>query len=133
MLQTKKLHHFLQLIPPSNVLVEISGIGLESARLSSERLVQKGVKVIVNPGICAGLHNRVKRGSVYRVASVVTEELKAAVNVGLGVGLKKLISVEKPLHDIEKEKNLQKTMIYSIWKGMQLQEYVKKIISLVCC
>ena len=95
---------FLATKPPSNVLVEISGIGLESARLSSERLVQKGVKAIVNPGICAGLHNRVKRGSVYRVASVVTEELKAAVNVGLGVGLKKLISVEKPLHDIEKRK-----------------------------
>ena len=82
-----------------NVIVEISGIGLESARLSSERLVKKGVKTLVNAGICAGLHNRVKRGAVYRVASVVTEEFKTAVNVGLGLSLKKLISVEKPLHD----------------------------------
>ena len=99
---------FLESKPPSNVLVEISGIGLESARVCSERLIQKGVKAIVNPGICAGLHNRVKRGSVYRIASVVTEELKAAVNVGIGVGLKKLISVEEPLHNNEKRKEYAK-------------------------
>ncbi len=97
---------FLKKDLPSNVMVEISGVGLEAARLSSERLVKKGAKTLINVGICAGLHNRVRRGSVYRIASVFTEELKAAVNIGLGLGLKKLVSVEKPLHDTLRKKEL---------------------------
>ena len=91
-----------------NVMVEISGVGLEAARLSSEKLVKKGAKILINAGICAGLHNRVKRGAVYRVASVFTEELKTAVNIGLGLSLKKLVSVEKPLHDVSRKKELAK-------------------------
>ena len=89
-----------------NVIIKISGIGLESARIAAEELIQKGVNVIINPGICAGLHNRVKRGHVYRISSVVTEELKAAVNIGLGFGLKKLVSVDEPLHEEKRKKEL---------------------------
>ena len=33
-------------------MVEISGVGLEAARLSSEKLVKKGAKTLINAGIC---------------------------------------------------------------------------------
>ena len=58
-----------------SIKIKISGIGLESARIAAEELIDQGAKIIINPGICAGLHNRVKRGHVYRISSVVTEEI----------------------------------------------------------
>ncbi|MFL2859630.1 MAG: UbiA-like polyprenyltransferase [Pontiellaceae bacterium] len=89
-----------------SIKIKISGIGLESARIAAEELIDQGAKIIINPGICAGLHNRVKRGHVYRISSVVTEELKAAVNIGLGFSLKKLVSVDEPLHQEKRKKEL---------------------------
>ena len=58
LLQMKKRLFFEKDVP--NVMVEISGVGLEAARLSSEKLVKKGAKTLINAGICR-LHNRVER------------------------------------------------------------------------
>ena len=91
----------------SNVKIKIAdSIGLESARLATEELIEAGATLIINAGVCAALHNRLERGSVYRVSMVVTEELKAAVNVGVGFGLKKLVSVEEPLYQPDRKKEL---------------------------
>ena len=89
----------------SNVKIKIAdSIGLESARLATEELIEAGATLIINAGVCAALHNRLERGSVYRVSMVVTEELKAAVNVGVGFGLKKLVT-EEPLYQPIEKKN----------------------------
>ena len=91
----------------SNVKIKIAdSIGLESARLVTEELIEAGATLIINAGVCAALHNRLERGSVYRVSMVVTEELKAAVNVGVGFGLKKLVSVEEALYQPDRKKEL---------------------------
>ena len=44
-------------------------MGLEAARIAAEKLVEAGATTIVNAGVCAALHNRVKRGSVYRIST----------------------------------------------------------------
>ena len=41
-----------------NVIVEISGVGLEAARLSSEKLVKKGAKTLINAGICLMINSK---------------------------------------------------------------------------
>jgi 4-hydroxybenzoate polyprenyltransferase len=92
---------------PDHVEVKIADeMGLEAARIAAEELVEAGATAIINAGVCAALHNRVKRGSVYRISTVITEELKAAVNVGVGLGLKKLVSVEEPLYQADRKQEL---------------------------
>ena len=94
---------------PDDVVVEICDEwGLEAARIATEKLVEKGCTTIINAGVCAALNNRLERGAVYRVSMVSMEELKAAVNVGIGVGLKRLVSVQKPLYEPERKKVLAK-------------------------
>ena len=90
-----------------DVVVKVADeIGLEAARIAAEELVETGATTIINAGVCAALHNRVKRGSVYRISTVITEELKAAVNVGVGIGLKKLVSVDEPLYQADRKREL---------------------------
>ncbi|MFL2877118.1 MAG: UbiA-like polyprenyltransferase [Pontiellaceae bacterium] len=90
-----------------DVVVKVAGeMGLEAARIAAEELVEAGATTIINAGVCAALHNRVERGSVYRISTVITEELKAAVNVGVGLGLKKLVSVEEPLYQADRKREL---------------------------
>ena len=90
-----------------DVVVKVADeMGLEAARIAAEKLVEAGATTIINAGVCAALHNRVKRGSVYRISTVITEELKAAVNVGVGIGLKKLVSVEEPLYQADRKQEL---------------------------
>ena len=92
---------------PDGVCIKVAEeMGLEAARIAAEDLVADGATAIINAGVCGGLHNRVERGAVYRISTVVTEELKAAVNVGVGVGLKKLVSVETPLYEADRKREL---------------------------
>ncbi len=101
---------FLDRGVPEGVIVEISEeMGLEAARIATEKLVKEhGCTTIINAGVCGALNNRLKRGGVYRVSMVSIEELKAAVNVGIGIGLKRLVSVEEPVFDPKRKKELSK-------------------------
>ena len=92
---------------PDDVMLKVADeMGLEAARIAAEELVECGATTIINAGVCAALHNRLERGSVYRISTVITEELKAAVNVGVGLGLKKLVSVEEPLYQADRKQEL---------------------------
>ena len=100
---------FLDRGVPEGVHVEISEeMGLEAARIASEKMVELGCTAIINAGVCGALNNRLERGAVYRVSMVSTEELKAAVNVGVGIGLKRLVSVDEPVFDPKRKKELSK-------------------------
>ncbi len=100
---------FLDRGVPEGVIVEISEeMGLEAARIATEKLVEKGAASIINAGVCGALNNRLERGGVYRVSMVSMEELKAAVNVGVGVGLKKLVSVQEPVFEPARKRELAK-------------------------
>jgi len=100
---------FLDRGVPEGCLVEISEeMGLEAARLATEKMVEKGCTTIINAGVCGALSNRLERGGVYRVSMVSMEELKAAVNVGVGIGLKRLVSVQEPVFQAERKKELSK-------------------------
>ncbi len=94
---------------PDGVVVEISEeMGLEAARVAAEKLVELGCKTIINAGVCGALNNRLERGGVYRVSMVSTEKLNAAVNVGVGFGLKRLVSVDEPVFEPERKRALSK-------------------------
>ena len=101
---------FLDRGVPEGVVVEIAEeMGLEAARIASEKLVHEhGCSTIINAGVCGALSNRLQRGAVYRVSMVSTEALKAAVNVGVGIGLKRLVSVEEPVFDPKRKRELSK-------------------------
>jgi 4-hydroxybenzoate polyprenyltransferase len=101
---------FLDRGVPEGVVVEISEeMGLEAARIATEKLVKEhGCTTIINAGVCGALNNRLERGAVYRVSMVSIEALKAAVNVGVGIGLKRLVSVEEPVFEPERKKELSK-------------------------
>lgn len=101
---------FLDRGVPAGVVVEIADeMGLEAARISTEKLVKEhGCTTIINAGVCGALNNRCERGAVYRVSMVSIEALKAAVNVGVGIGLKRLVSVEEPVFEAERKKELSK-------------------------
>jgi 4-hydroxybenzoate polyprenyltransferase len=100
---------FLDRGVPEGVIVEIADeMGLEAARISTEKLVEQGCTTIINGGVCGALNNRLERGGVYRVSMVSMEELKAAVNVGVGIGLKRLVSVEQPVFEPERKRELSK-------------------------
>jgi 4-hydroxybenzoate polyprenyltransferase len=100
---------FLDRGEPEGTVTVISGMGMEAARVATEELVEKhGCTTIINAGVCGALNNRLERGAVYRVSMVSTEELKAAVNVGIGIGLKKLVTVEEPVFQPERKKELSK-------------------------
>jgi len=94
---------------PDGVIIGISEeMGLEAARIATEKLVEQGCTTIINAGVCGALNNRLERGAVYRVSMVSIEALKAAVNVGVGIGLKRLVSVEEPVFDPVRKKELSK-------------------------
>jgi 4-hydroxybenzoate polyprenyltransferase len=99
---------FLDRGTPEGTVVAISGMGLEAARTATEKLVEQGCTTIINAGVCGALNNRMERGAVYRVSMVSTEKLKAAVNVGIGLGLKKLVSVEEPVFEPQRKRELSK-------------------------
>lgn len=106
---TMEAQPFLDRGVPEGCVVEISEqMGLEDARIATEKLVEKGCKTIINAGVCGALNNRLERGGVYRVSMVSMEELKAAVNVGVGIGLKRLVSVQEPVFQPERKKELSK-------------------------
>jgi len=98
---------FLDRGEPEGTVTVISGMGMEAARIATEELIEKhGVTTIINAGVCGALNNRVERGAVFRVSSVSTEHLKAAVNVGIGVGLKRLVTVDEPVFQPDRKKEL---------------------------
>jgi 4-hydroxybenzoate polyprenyltransferase len=99
---------FLECGVPEGVQVGISGMGMEAARLATENLVEQGCTSIINAGVCGALNNRLERGAVYRVSMVSTEKLKAAVNVGIGFGLKRLVSVDEPVFEPGRKRELRK-------------------------
>ena len=100
---------FLDRGVPEGCVVEISEqMGLEDARIATEKLVEKGCTTIINAGVCGALNNRLERGAVYRVSMVSMEELKAAVNVGVGIGLKRLVSVQTPVFEPKRKKELSR-------------------------
>jgi 4-hydroxybenzoate polyprenyltransferase len=98
---------FLDRGEPEGTVTVISGMGMEAARIATEELIEKhDVTSVINAGVCGALNNRVERGAVFRVSSVSTEHLKAAVNVGLGVGLKRLVTVDEPVFQPDRKKEL---------------------------
>jgi 4-hydroxybenzoate polyprenyltransferase len=101
---------FLERGVPDGVVVEIAEeMGLEAARVATEKLVtEQGCTTVINAGVCGALNNRLERGAVYRVSMVCMEELNAAVNVGVGLGLKRLVSVVEPVFDPERKRELSK-------------------------
>jgi 4-hydroxybenzoate polyprenyltransferase len=100
---------FLDRGEPEGTVTVISGMGMEAARLATEELVEKHhCTTVINAGVCGALNNRLERGAVYRVSMVSTEELKAAVNVGIGIGLKRLVTVDEPVFQSERKKELSK-------------------------
>jgi 4-hydroxybenzoate polyprenyltransferase len=100
---------FLDRGEPEGTVTVISGMGLEAARIATEKLVKEhGCTAVINAGVCGALNNRLERGAVYRVSMVSTEKLKAAVNVGVGMGLKRLVSVDDPVFEPERKRELSK-------------------------
>lgn len=100
---------FLDRGVPAGVAVEISGMGREAARIATERLIrEKGCTAVINAGVCGTLNNRLERGAVYRVSLASHETLKAAVNVGIGFGLKKLVTVDEPVFQADRKRELAK-------------------------
>lgn len=94
---------------PAGTVVAVSGMGLEAARVATEKLItEEGCATIINAGVCGALNNRLERGAVYRVSMVCSEKLLAAVNVGVGFGLKRLVSVEEPVFEPARKKELSK-------------------------
>jgi len=94
---------------PEGTVVSISGMGLEAARIATEKLVKEDkCTTIINAGVCGALINRLERGAVYRVSMVSTEHLKAGVNVGIGLGLKRLVTVDEPVFEPKRRKELSK-------------------------
>jgi len=100
---------FLERGEPDGTVTVISGMGMEAARLATEKLIMEhGCTSIINAGVCGALNNRLERGGVYRVSMVSSENLKTAVNVGVGVGLKKLVTVEEPVFQADRKRELSK-------------------------
>ncbi len=100
---------FLDCGEPEGTVTVISGMGMEAARVATEKLIREhGCTSVINAGVCGALNNRLQRGAVYRVSMVSTENLNAAVNVGLGLGLKKLVTVEEPVFQPERKRELSR-------------------------
>jgi 4-hydroxybenzoate polyprenyltransferase len=100
---------FLDRGEPEGTVTVISGMGMDAARSATEKLIQEhGCTSVINAGVCGALNNRLERGGVYRVSMVSTEKLNAAVNVGIGVGLKKLVTVDEPVFQSERKRELAK-------------------------
>lgn len=100
---------FLDRGEPEGTVTIISGMGMEAARQATERLLREhGCTSIINAGVCGALNNRMERGAVYRISMVSTEHLKAAVKVGVGFGLKRLVTVEEPVFQPERKRELSK-------------------------
>lgn len=99
---------FLELGEQEGVVTVVSGMGMEAARIATGELIEKhGCTAVINAGVCGALSNRLKRGGVYRVSMVSTERLNAAVKVGVGFGLKRLVTVEEPVFDPERRRKLR--------------------------
>jgi 4-hydroxybenzoate polyprenyltransferase len=99
---------FLERGEPEGTITVISGMGMDAARKATEELIERGCTSIINAGVCGALNNRVERGAVYRISQVSTEKLAAAVNVGMGVGLKKLVTVDEPVFQPDRKKELSR-------------------------
>jgi len=100
---------FLDQGEPEGVITVICGMGLEAARVATEEMIEKhDITLVINAGVCGALINRVERGAVYRISMVSTEHLKAGVNVGIGIGLKRLVSVDEPIFEPKRRKELSK-------------------------
>jgi 4-hydroxybenzoate polyprenyltransferase len=100
---------FLDRGEPEGTVTVISGMGLDAARKAAETLIKDhGCTSVINAGVCGALNNRIERGAVYRVSQVSSEHLKTAVNVGIGMGLKKLVTVEEPVFQPARKKELSK-------------------------
>ena len=98
---------FLDRGETEGVVAVVSGMGMEAARIATEELINKhGCTSVINSGVCGALSNRLERGAVYRVSMVSTEHLKAAVKVGVGFGLKRLVTVEEPVFQPERRRKL---------------------------
>ncbi|MBN2164349.1 MAG: UbiA family prenyltransferase [Pontiellaceae bacterium] len=99
---------FLERGEPEGTKTVICGMGMDAARIATEQLIEQGCTSIINAGVCGALNNRLKRGAVYRVSMVSTENLKTAVNVGVGIGLKRLVSVDQPVFEADRKRELSK-------------------------
>ena len=100
---------FLERGEPEGTVTIISGMGMEAARVATEKLIgEHGCSAVINAGVCGALHHRLERGAVYRVSMVSTENLKTAVNVGVGLGLKKLVTVDEPVFQPDRKRELSK-------------------------
>ncbi len=100
---------FLEGGAPEGTTTIVSGMGMAAARASAEKLIRDhGCISIVNAGVSGALGNRLRRGAVYRVSTVCSESSNAAIHVCGSFGRKKLVSVDEPVFQPERKRELSR-------------------------
>ena len=95
---------FLDRGAPDGTVTVISGMGLDVARAATEKLIQEhGCSLVINAGVCGALNDSLERGSVHRVASVVSEDLNVIPLQDDGL---RLVSVENPVFQPDRKEPL---------------------------
>ncbi|MCK5676097.1 MAG: hypothetical protein KAH99_03675, partial [Verrucomicrobia bacterium] len=98
---------FLERGEPEGVVVVVSGMGMEAARIAAEKLIREnGCTTIINAGVCGALNDSLERGSVRRVLSVGVDGTTGSVVLGKK-GLR-LVTVEEPVFQPDRKKELSK-------------------------
>lgn len=98
---------FLEKGEPAGTVTVISGMGMAAARAAAEKLIaEHGCTAIINAGVCGALDDRLERGAVCRVSAVMSEARDPEIRVGQGSGLKRLMSVEEPVFDQQRRRQL---------------------------
>ncbi len=100
-------HPFLERGVPDGVVLRISGMGMAAAHAATEELIKKhGCTTIINAGVCGALDDGLERGSVHHVSVVNVDGTSSSVGVGRN-GLR-LVTVEKPVFQPDRKKELSK-------------------------
>jgi len=108
---------FLDRGEAAGMVVLVSGMGMEAARLATEKLIREsGCTTIINAGVCGALDDSLERGAVYRVSVVnvdggslsqVSEWLRAS-SVALEQNGRRLVTVEEPVFQPDRKKELSR-------------------------
>lgn len=97
---------FLKRSEPEGTVTLVSGMGMEAARVATEKLIKEhGCTSVINAGVCGALNSKLQRGAVYHVASAGSENLD---NIDLQDEGLRLITVERPVFETERKKALSK-------------------------
>ena len=107
-----------------DLLVDISGMGMEAAALATHRLLDQGVSCVINAGVCGALNDSFCRGDVFRISTVFVEDfLKEEEIEKEGV---RLVSVAQPLFDKERRERLSRRADLVDMEGFAVAQICKK-------